>query len=137
MGIRSFVTGLFNPVTDLLGKIVTKEEDILQVKAAISRIENEIASKLLEYETKLLESKTKVLVADAQGASWLQRTWRPITMLTFLCLIIADTFGLTTFRLTDKAWTLLQLGLGGYVIGRSAEKIVPNVIKSLKTSPDK
>ena len=48
-------------------------------------------------------------------------------MLTFLGLVIADTFGFTTFRLASEAWSLLQLGLGGYVVGRSAEKIIPKI----------
>ncbi|WP_315981904.1 hypothetical protein [Aliamphritea spongicola] len=33
-------------------------------------------------------------------------------MLTFLTLVVADTFGLTTFRLASEAWSLLQIGLG-------------------------
>lgn len=53
-------------------------------------------------------------------------------MLTFLILVVCDSFGLLTFRLTDEAWMLLQIGLGGYVVGRSAEKIIPGVFKKLK-----
>ena len=51
-------------------------------------------------------------------------------MLTFLALVVCDSFGLLKFRLADQAWTLLQLGLGGYVVGRSAEKIVPMIVKN-------
>lgn len=86
----------------------------------------------MDYEARLLEAKAQVITAEAQGASWLQRNWRPVTMLTFLALVVADTFGLTEFRLSDEAWTLLQIGLGGYVVGRSAEKIVPKVTDVMK-----
>lgn len=137
MGIWSFVTSIFSPVTDLIGKVVTKEEDIMKVEAAIAKVQNEVVSKIMDYEARILEAKAKVIEAEAKGAGWLQRAWRPITMLTFLGLVVADTFGLTTFRLSAEAWALLKIGLGGYVIGRSAEKMVPNVIKSLKTPPDK
>ncbi len=61
------------------------------------------------------------------GASWLQRNWRPLTMLSFLGLVIADAFGMLAFRLADQAWLLLQIGLGGYVVGRSVEKISPQI----------
>jgi hypothetical protein len=44
-------------------------------------------------------------------------------MLTFLLLVVMDSFDLLAFRLTDEAWMLLQIGLGGDVIGRFAEKI--------------
>jgi hypothetical protein len=81
----------------------------------------------LDYENELLKSKTKIIEAEAVGQSWLQRNWRPITMLTFLVLVVFDSFGILAFRLSDEAWTLLQLGLGGYVVGRSAEKVVTNI----------
>ena len=44
-------------------------------------------------------------------------------MLTFLALVVGDTFGLLATPLRDEAWELLKLGLGGYVLGRSGEKI--------------
>jgi hypothetical protein len=31
-----------------------------------------------------------------------------------------------------KLWSIVELGLGGYVIGRTAEKIVPQVVGALK-----
>jgi len=34
-------------------------------------------------------------------------------MLSFLALVVADSFGLLVFRLSAEAWTLLQIGLGG------------------------
>jgi hypothetical protein len=48
-------------------------------------------------------------------------------MLSFLGLVVADAFGLLAFRLADQAWLLLQIGLGGYVVGRSVEKISPQI----------
>lgn len=132
MGILAFITSALQPLTDLIGKAITKEEDVLKVKAVIAGVENEMASKLLEYEKQLLEAQSQVIVAETQGKSWLQRSWRPITMLTFLVLVILDTFGLTQFRLSPEAWTLLKIGLGGYVVGRSAEKVAPHIFKKDK-----
>ena len=45
-------------------------------------------------------------------------------MLTFLGLVVCDSFGWLANPLAAEAWTLLQIGLGGYVAGRSGEKIV-------------
>ena len=75
----------------------------------------------------LARAKLARLEAEAGGQSWLQRNWRPLTMLAFLVLVIADSFGLLAFRLTAEAWQLLQIGLGGYVVCRSVEKIVPRL----------
>jgi hypothetical protein len=38
--------------------------------------------------------------------------------------VVMDSFGLLSYRLSGEAWLLLQIGLGGYVVGRSGEKIV-------------
>ena len=53
-------------------------------------------------------------------------------MLTFLALCVGDSLGLLSTPLRDEAWTLLQLGLGGYVVGRSAEKITKSVLGQSK-----
>ena len=60
----------------------------------------------------------------------MQRNWRPITMLTFLVLVVCDSFGFLKFRLNNEAWLLLQIGLGGYVVGRTGEKIVDRINKT-------
>lgn len=95
----------------------------------LTKIENEFLSKALEYETKLLDAQGRIVEAEAKGQSWLQRNWRPITMLTFLILVVCDSFGLLAFRLSNEAWLLLQIGLGGYVVGRTGEKIVDKIRK--------
>jgi len=124
MGVLNFLSDIVKPVTSLIDSLHTSEAEKGQVKQGLVKLENSIASKVLEYESKLMESQAKVITAETQGASWLQRNWRPITMLAFLILVICDSFGLLTFRLSESAWTLLQLGLGGYVVGRSVEKII-------------
>lgn len=130
MSVWKFLSGLVSPVTNLIDELHTSDEERLQLKAEMARIQTEMSTKLLDYESQLLASRTQVVTAEANGQSWLQRNWRPITMLTFLVLVVLDTMGLTEFRLSDQAWTLLQLGLGGYVVGRSGEKIVSQLGKS-------
>ena len=132
MAVWDFLSGLVEPVTNLIDDMHTSEEERLQVKARLFEMQSTMAAQVLGYETRLAEAKTKVITAEAQGASWIQRNWRPITMLTFLALVVADTFGLTQFRLAEEAWTLLQIGLGGYVVGRSAEKVIPKVTEVMK-----
>lgn len=73
----------------------------------------------MEYEKQLLKSQADIVVSEAQGGSWLQKSWRPIMMLAFLGLVVLDSLGLLPNKLAPEAWTLLQLGLGGYVVGRS------------------
>ena len=87
-------------------------------------------------ELALLASKTQIITAEAQSESWLARSWRPILMLTFGALIVARWLGFAAPDLSQqeylKLWDIVELGLGGYVIGRSAEKIVPAVAEVFK-----
>jgi hypothetical protein len=77
-----------------------------------------------------------VVKTEAQGQSWPQRTWRPITMLVFVALIVARWLGWSAPNLSQaealKLWDIVEIGLGGYVIGRSAEKVLPNLVESMK-----
>ncbi len=132
MSIWKLLGGMIEPVTKLVDDLHTSEEERLAIKAKLFEMQTSITSQTLDYEARLVEAKTKVITAEAQGASWMQRNWRPITMLSFLGLVIADTFGWTEFRLAQEAWTLLQIGLGGYVVGRSAEKIAPKVVDVMR-----
>ena len=127
--VWGFISGLVQPVADLIDNLHTSDEERLAVQAKLSQIQHQMTEKVMAYESRLLDAKASVITAEAQGQSWLQRNWRPITMLTFLVLVVADTFGLTTFRLAPEAWSLLQIGLGGYVVGRSVEKVVPHLKK--------
>ena len=96
-------------------------------QAEIMRLHNQALMLALQLEQQQLAASARLIAAEAGGRSWLQRNWRPITMLSFLALVIADSCGLLAFRLSDAAWTLLQIGFGGYVVGRSVEKIAPKM----------
>ena len=132
MNVWEAITGLFGPVADIVDEVHTSEEERLKIKAKMFELQTKLAADKMEYEQQLLKSKTAVITAEANGQSWLQRSWRPITMLTFLALVVLDTLGLTEFRLSGEAWTLLQIGLGGYVAGRSLEKIAPKVTDMMR-----
>ncbi len=79
-----------------------------------------------------LEGSLKVMLAEMNG-NWLQRSWRPILMLTII-VIVANNYLLYPYmslfwneapklELPAQLWSLMELGLGGYVVGRSAEKV--------------
>ena len=117
------VGSIFKPAADLIDNIHTSDEERLKVKQAMFELQVEAFNKAEEYETTLLDAKKTIITAEAQSQSWIARNWRPITMLSFLALVIADSFGWLPSPLAPQAWTLLQIGLGGYVAGRSAEKV--------------
>ena len=77
-------------------------------------------------ELQKIEASMQVIVAEAQGEGWLQRNWRPLTMMTFVGLVVAKWLGFTqgvSEAIEMELMQLIQIGLGGYVVGRSAEKV--------------
>jgi hypothetical protein len=111
------IIGALTAVADKIWPDATeREENLAKIKLAI-----------LDNETEITKEAAKTVRAEIQGESWLQRSWRPITMLWFLVLISGYWFGLTPVTIApaivESLFTLVQIGLGGYVIGRSAEKI--------------
>ena len=132
MKLLSFVSNIFKPAVELIDALHTSEEEKLKIKALLLESQIDMLANTLEYEAKRLEQRASIIKQEAAGESWLQRSWRPVTMLTFLALVVLDQTGLLAFRLAPEAWTLLQLGLGGYVVGRSAEKVAPSIVKALK-----
>jgi len=127
MKLLSLISEIFEPVSKLIDNLHTSEEERLIIKQKMFEAQMSAAMKAQEYESELLKAKSTIITAEAQGDSFLQRNWRPITMLTFLVLVVFDSFGWLPNRLAAEAWMLLQIGLGGYVVGRSAEKLVPKV----------
>jgi len=124
---------LFTPINRMIDEVHTSEDERAARRAEAASLQNEALGLALALERERLAAQAGLVAAEAGGASWLQRNWRPITMLSFLGLVVADAFGLLAFRLADQAWLLLQIGLGGYVVGRSVEKISPQITASAGT----
>lgn len=136
MGWSEFVTGIFKPIADVIEHIVPSGDAKLQIQQKLIEAQFSTAEKVMDYEKQLLDGQIQIIKAEAQGASWLQRNWRPLTMVTFLVLVVCDAFGILPFRLADQAWTLLQIGLGGYVAGRSIEKVAPAITSAIAAAKD-
>jgi len=96
----------------------------------------EATRKLLEIqqagELKELEASMTVVVAEAKSEHWLTANWRPVTMLSFVSIIVNNYIiypYLSLFwseapilAIPPDMWELLKIGLGGYVVSRGVEK---------------
>ena len=111
-------------VIPLVGKVLDR---VLPDKQAREAAKLQLAELEQSGELQEIATKANVVMAEIQGDSWLQKSWRPIVMLWLSGLVGAHWFGFTPENLTEDAieglFTLVQLGLGGYVVGRSAEKV--------------
>jgi hypothetical protein len=79
---------------------------------------------MLQSHTQELTAAAKIIEAEAK-AGWFASSWRPLLMYVLIFILIWNyVLGPSiTITLPGDVWTLLQIGLGGYVVGRSAESV--------------
>jgi hypothetical protein len=82
-----------------------------------------------------LQARSSLVLAEINSDSWLAKNWRPLLMLTFAGLIVARWLGFAAPNLSEaeilKLWGIIEVSVGGYTIGRSAEKILPEVVSAM------
>ena len=99
--------------------------------AEAAKAQAELNNALMANAAKIEDAAASIIADEAKSEHWLASSWRPLVMLTFTALIVARWLGYSAPGISEaevlKLWDIVQLGLGGYVIGRSAEKIVPQI----------
>ena len=109
-------------------------EQKAKLEQGLAEAQNQLTNSVIKYHENEIEQKASIIRAEAQGDSWIQKSWRPITMLVFV-FIIANNYILfpyislfggkaTTLAIPPDMWSLLKIGLSGYVVGRSVEKSI-------------
>lgn len=129
MRFLDLIAGIFKPAAELIDELHTSEEERIIQQRKLLEIQALVLDSSLEYEKEMLTARAEIVNSEAKSEHWITATWRPITMLTFLALAVGDSLGWLPNPLRDEAWMLLQIGLGGYVVSRSAEKVVKSVIE--------
>ena len=92
------------------------------------KIQEEIQSLVYRYKSELVREQSAA-VGDEMRGNWLQRSWRPMVMLVLTLLVVLGVFTESSMLSdTSRFWDLLEIGIGGYVIGRSGETITGNLL---------
>ena len=101
-----------------------------------AKAEAEAMRQLLAHQGEIEAAAAKIIQTEAASTHWLAANWRPLTMLVFVGLIVARWFGWAAPGLQEaeylKLWSIVEFGLGGYVVGRSVEKVAPAIATAMK-----
>lgn len=141
MNPLAVISELFAPAAKLVDALHTSDEEKGAIQNAFKSLQNAIVQsqlaligKQIDAESKLVETKGSIIQTEAKSDSWLTKNWRPLTMITFLVLLVMQALGLG--ELSEKVqiefMSLMKIGIGGYVTGRSAEKVLPGIISAIK-----
>lgn len=119
-----WLISLMPTLINLIGKVIPDADKQKDAAAELMRM-------IVEGDLRDVEARANVVMSELNSQNWLASVWRPIMMLTFLLLIVCAWFGLVPPNMNpamlDHIFTLLEIGMGGYVVGRSAEKIATTV----------
>lgn len=130
---------------DLLKRFIPDKAEQAQAEIKLreilleaDKVRQETEARKLEAEAKQVESASSVIRAETQGESAAGRNWRPHLMYFFMVLIaygavispllraILSVFGIDfpIYTLPSQVWDIVWVCVGGYVMGRSGEKMV-------------
>lgn len=127
------IAALLPALVPILGDVIRR---IIPDGEAQAKAEAEISMALMQRAQEIENAAASVVKAEAESEHWLTATWRPIVMLVLTSLIVARWLGYSAPGISEaealKLWSIVEIGLGGYVIGRSAEKIAPVVAEAMR-----
>jgi len=96
------------------------------------KLKAQLQTQLLQSHTQELQAASRIIEAEAK-AGWFASSWRPLLMYVLIFILVWNYVigpvikiflgAVITFELPGDVWTLLNVGLGGYVVGRSAESV--------------
>ena len=135
---------IFNLVTGLMSGPITKALDAFVKDQELRRkLEADLQGKLTEHLGKSEELGQAVVLAEIKSEDWLTRNWRPMVMLTLMGFIVfvglvipaldfvfghPVVFNPRWNALPPQFWDFLSIGVGGYIGGRTLEKVAREVI---------
>lgn len=127
--IKEAVEGVLSGASGIIDSLPSNEKK--------QEAKNELSAIVLDALTKVASSQEEVIKKE-MGGNWLQKSWRPLLMLTFGTILVCKWFGFTDSTIPEdlelKLMDIVQLGLGGYVVGRSVEKVTDKVTKNIDIS---
>ncbi len=134
---------LLGPLLSLIeGPVFSIIDKLIPDPALKAKLKAEIQSKTIAHQGQVTKAQRDILIQEVSQGSRLTRSWRPVLM--YLIILFLLVYGLllpvvdlfTTKpvvfnprwqEIPDGLWNLLGLGVGGYIGGRSLEKIAISV----------
>ncbi len=125
--------GAVAPLAKILFNTIEKSVPDKDLQA---KLKADLQTQLLQSNTQELQAAAKIIEAEAK-AGWFASSWRPLLMYVLIFILVWNyilgpvvkifTGAVISFELPGDVWGLLQIGLGGYVVGRSAESVARTI----------
>ena len=127
MDVFGWISGLFQPVADLVDNLHDSDEEMgniavkkAEIDARLAEIQAKVSTQVLTLQTKAMEANAKVAIAEQQHGNWLSKSWRPIASLSMVVILLAVGFDVIEYK--ELLVKICGGFLGIYGMGRSWEK---------------
>jgi hypothetical protein len=126
-------------VSDVIGRVLPED------KNKRMEVERELNMAMVSNSHAIEQAAASVIIAEAKSEHKITAIWRPVLMLVIttivgwnylvaplieLCVVLFTNDQIPlSIPLPEELWNLLMIGVGGYVVGRSGEKIATNLKK--------
>ena len=127
---------VLNAVAPLAKILFSTIEKSVPDKDLQEKLKAQMQTQLMQSHTQELTAAAKIIEAEAK-AGWFASSWRPLLMYVLIFILVWNyilgpvvkifTGAVISFELPGDVWGLLQIGLGGYVVGRSAESVARTI----------
>lgn len=134
--------GVLDGVSGILDHFVIDPNKKADAQLQLVKMGNDLQLAVLSADRDVAVQQASVVIAEAKSDSWLAANWRPITMLTFVFMLVwnfiivpiigAYVATIHVVAIPPEMWNMLSAGLQGYVYSRTAEKIAPGLIAAIK-----
>lgn len=132
MNVLTLFKDILPAAVSAIDKVTTSSEERGRLKLELIQQQMRLAERLIDAQVRVTEAQAKIIATEAGGGG-LKASWRPISALAFVGLIIykiavepfciAYIDGFPTIQLPGWIGATLATMFGGYVVGRSAEKV--------------
>ena len=119
------------PIIEILGKLIPDPNKKAEVQLELAK---------LDWDS--LQKQANALQTELSG-NWMQRSWRPLLMFIFMGMMVNNyvllpymqVLGIAVqpLNFTPEMWDLLKIGVGGYIVARSGEKVTSTIAEIIKT----
>lgn len=128
MGVLDFLkSNTVDAVGKIVDNVITNDEEKSSAKKQLTEVVMKGLNDIASVQGEVIQTEMK--------GNFLQKSWRPLMMLAFGVILICKWFGLTNdsipLELELQLLDIVKLGLGGYVVGRSVEKVASTVTKNI------
>ena len=142
---------LLGPLLSLIeGPVFSIIDKLIPDPALKTKLKAEIEAKTIAHQDEITKAQRDILINEFSHGSLMTRSWRPVLM--YMIILFLLVYGLilpvvdlflaqpVVFsprwqEIPDGLWNLLGLGVGGYVGGRSLEKIASTMTSKKDSTP--